>query len=429
MGLVGLVVGLVVGIGVAWSIRHRRSGEARELDGVPQGTAEPALPDGVAEVISRLPFAAAVIGAEDEVLQSTTPARTLGLVRGSRIAVDAILAMVRTSRRDEAVLSRDLELARGTATVYLSVRVAPLHGGLVLMLCEDTTTERRVETTRRDFVVNVSHELKTPIGAISLLAEAVEQAAGDPEAVRRFSHRMLTEAERLTVLVAQVIQLSRLQADQPLTHAEPIGIDEVIAGAVDRCRVDADRHGVSLTIAGDRGCHVLGDAAELETAVGNLVENAVAYSDNGARVVVAAHVVLEPTGGTEHADGPQHADGTEPTGGTARTAPSAVGTEQQWIEVTVSDNGIGIAAADLDRIFERFYRVDYARSRANGGTGLGLSIVKHVATVHGGHVDVWSQPGHGSTFSIRLPALSTPPEPDHSIDRAAEPHRPTQEVS
>jgi len=258
------------------------------------------------------------------------------------------------------------------ASTYFSSRVAPLDEGLVLILAEDRTAARRIEETRRDFVANVSHELKTPIGAISLLAEAVEDAADDPPAVRKFAGRMGVESSRLIALVAQIIDLSRLQADDPLAAPEDVDIDAVLADAVDRCRVDAERHQVSLAVAGTRGCRVLGSARQLGVAVSNLVENALIYSDPGARVVVAARLQAM--------------------------------SDDDYVEITVSDNGIGIAAADLQRIFERFYRVDYARSRANGGTGLGLSIVKHIAATHGGEVSVWSKPHQGSTFTIRLPA-------------------------
>ncbi|MET0692593.1 MAG: ATP-binding protein, partial [Propionibacteriaceae bacterium] len=171
---------------------------------------------------------------------------------------------------------------------------------------------------------------------------------------------------------AQIIDLSRLQADDPLASPQEVDIDQVLAEAIDRTRVDAERHQVSLTVAGTKGCQVLGNARQLGVAVSNLVENAVIYSDPGARVVVAARLQAM--------------------------------SDDDYVEITVSDNGIGIAAGDQQRIFERFYRVDYARSRANGGTGLGLSIVKHIAATHGGEVSVWSQPGRGSTFTIRIPA-------------------------
>ena len=257
------------------------------------------------------------------------------------------------------------------ATTYLVVHVAPLGEDLVVVLADDQTTARRVEETRRDFIANTSHELKTPIGAISLLAEAVEDAADDPQAVRRFATRMGIESARLSDLVSQIIELSRLQSDNPLTTPEVVEVDDVLAEAVDRSRVDADRHDVTLTIAGTPGCRVLGNARQLGVAVGNLVENAVIYSDAGARVVVAAQVEAR--------------------------------SDDDYVEITVSDTGIGIPPAEQRRIFERFYRVDYARSRANGGTGLGLSIVSHIAAAHGGQVSVWSQPGRGSTFTLRLP--------------------------
>src|SRR5690606_37120008 len=293
--------------------------------------------------------AAVVVGPHDEVLEASAPARHLGLVRGSRVVNDDLLRMVRESRRRREQQSADLEIqhGRGIAATYLAARVAPLNADLMLILAEDQTTQRRIEATRRDFVANVSHELKTPIGAVSLLAEAIEDAADDPVAVRRFAGRLSLESARLTDLTAQIIDLSRLQADDPLSHPEEVDVDEVLADAVDRCRVDAEQHQVDLTIAGERNCRVLGSARQLSVAVSNLVENAVIYSDPGARVVVAAHRVAA--------------------------------TDDDYIEITVSDNGIGIPPDDMERIFERFYRVDYARSRADGGTGLGLSIVKHIA--------------------------------------------------
>ncbi|MBA3529655.1 MAG: two-component sensor histidine kinase [Propionibacteriaceae bacterium] len=370
VAIAALVIGLLLGSLVTWFIlRRARAEDLADFEAPPV-----VVPEGVSEVLAALRSAAVVVGPHDEVLQASPPARTLGLVRGSRIIVPQLLDLVRLVRRDEEMRTIDLEVERGAraASTYFSARVAPLDADLILILAEDQTAARRIEETRRDFVANVSHELKTPIGAISLLAEAVENAADDPPAVRKFASRMGIESARLNALVAQIIDLSRLQADDPLAQPEEVDIDDVLADAVDRCRVDADKHQVSLTIAGARGCQVLGNARQLVVAVSNLVENAVIYSDPGARVVVAAHVQAM--------------------------------SDDDYVEVTVSDNGIGISAPDLQRIFERFYRVDYARSRANGGTGLGLSIVKHIAATHGGEVSVWSQPGRGSTFTIRIPA-------------------------
>jgi two-component system sensor histidine kinase SenX3 len=238
---------------------------------------------------------------------------------------------------------------------------------LVLALVEDRTRERRIEAVRRDFVANVSHELKTPVGAIKLLAEAVQDAADDPEAVHRFASRMLTESDRLAHLVQQVIELSRLQGDEPLESPESVGLDEVISVAVDTSAMDAAAKDISVLVEGDPGLTVLGNHEQVAAAVANLVANAVHYSDPGSKVLVSAKTV----------------DGNA--------------------SISVVDQGIGIPKDEIDRIFERFYRVDPARHRSTGGTGLGLSIVKHVAATHGGDVRVWSVEGQGSTFTLTLP--------------------------
>ena len=393
--LVALVVGLGLGALAVWiGLRSRRPDPSTILE--PPGSVVPA---GVAEVLSVLNSAGVVVGRHDEVLEATSTARTTGLVRGSRIVPPRLLELVRAVRRERNVATTDLQLSRGygAPVSYFTVKVAPLGDDLILVLADDQTGHRQIEQIRRDFVANVSHELKTPIGAISLLAEAVQEGADDPQAVRKFASRMGVESARLSDLVAQIIDLSQLQGDNPLVDPEVVEVDEVISGAVDRRRVDAEKRQVTLTVAGTTGSQVLGSARQLGVAVGNLVENAVVYSDPGARVVVGAHV-------------------------------SSRG-EDNHVEITVSDNGIGIAAAEHERIFERFYRVDYARSRANGGTGLGLSIVKHIAAMHGGNVSVWSQLGRGSTFTIEIPAhvpLAAPSAP-HVHEHASSDER--QEAS
>jgi len=370
VGIVAIVLGIGIGALLTWAALRTRHAEPTPTFDV----TEPVVPTGVAEVLAALPSAGIVVGPHDEVLETTATARTLGLVRGSRIAVPELLQLVRSVRRDGEGRTVDLQIDRGVrvAAIYLTARVAPLDESLILVLADDQTAAQRIEETRRDFVANISHELKTPIGAIALLAEAVEDAADDPPAVRKFASRLGIEAARLTDLVSQIIELSRLQSDDPLADPEIVDIDDVLTEAVDRRRLDAERKRITLTVAGVAGTRVLGSARQLGVAVGNLVENAMAYSDPGARVVVAAHVQAR--------------------------------SDDDYIEITVSDNGIGIPAAEVDRIFERFYRVDYARSRANGGNGLGLAIVKHIAAIHGGDVSVWSQLGRGSTFTIKIPA-------------------------
>ena len=246
-------------------------------------------------------------------------------------------------------------------------RVAPLSSKLVLVLAEDRTHERRVETIRRDFVANVSHELKTPVGAMMLLAEATEDAAEDPEAVRRFADRLRTEARRLTHLVMQIIELSRLQDDELVEPAVPVDIDLVVARAMETNEVEAKSKEIDLRWEGRHDLKLLGNQDQVALALSNLVANAVAYSDPRSRVTIAAQPVAE------------------------------------MVELSVSDQGIGIPDGELERIFERFYRIDPSRHRSTGGTGVGLSIVKHVAATHGGEASVWSRVGEGSTFTLRLP--------------------------
>ena len=330
---------------------------------------EPAVPSGVATVLSVLRSSAVVMGPEDQVLQASAPAHVLGIVRGERLVVEDLLTMVRAVRRDGEIRQQDLEIVRGRlgATQYVSARVAPLGSQLVLVLVEDRTRERRLDAIRRDFTVNVSHELKTPIGALILLADAVSEASDDPEAVQRFANRMLTESDRLSHLVQQVIELSRLQGDEPIESPVGVCLDDVIAVAVDTSAIDAGAKDIRVVVEGDPGLEVLGNEEQVAAAVANLVANAVAYSDPGSKVLVTARPV----------------DG--------------------YVEISVVDQGIGIPHDEIDRIFERFYRVDPARHRSTGGTGLGLSIVKHVAATHGGDVRVWSVEGQGSTFTLTLP--------------------------
>ncbi|WP_425438606.1 sensor histidine kinase [Raineyella antarctica] len=379
--VIGVVVGFLLGVLFMWV--RQRSRQAEEERTRALAAARVTVRPEVSRVLNLLRSGGVVVGPHDEVVQSTAQARTLGVVRGSRVVVPEVLALIRDVRQDGHPRNMELDLKReGSTSLHLMGRVAPLDDRSLLVLVEDRTAARRVDETRRDFVANVSHELKTPIGAVSLLAETLEDAADSPEDVRRFARRLQIEGRRLTDLVRQIIDLSRLQSDDPLLAQKDVSIDEVIRMAVDRNRVDADDRDVVLTAGGRGGLHVIGDEAQLATAVSNLVENAIMYSERGARVAVAAR--------------------------------SLVLGEEEFVDISVSDNGIGIPEEEVQRIFERFYRVDYARSRDNGGTGLGLSIVKHIAAAHGGYVHVWSKPGQGSTFTVRIPQHSTreaAPEP------------------
>jgi two-component system sensor histidine kinase SenX3 len=364
--LVGGAVGLLIGAVTVLAFRLSE----REQGRVAPTSPEPLVPPGVATVLMVLKSSALVVGPDDRVLKASAPAHALGIVRASSVEVAELLDLVRLVRRDGQIRESEFVLPRERGrTLHVAARVAPLGSRLILVLVEDRTRERRVEAIRRDFVANVSHELKTPVGALTLLAEAVAEASDDPEAVQRFSARMRTESERLTRLVKQIIELSRLQGDDPLEEIEPIAVDAVVERALDRIRVDAATKGVELAFAGDHGLQVSGNAEQLIVALGNLVENAVVYSPEGTSVTVSTHE------------------------------------RDDQVEIAVTDHGVGIPAEEIERIFERFYRVDPARARDTGGTGLGLSIVKHVAATHGGEVRVWSVEGEGSTFTLCLPAF------------------------
>jgi two-component system sensor histidine kinase SenX3 len=361
-GLVGLVVGALAVLAFRLSEREQLDDDGATDDGD--------LPHGLTEVLSVLRSAAMVLDPGDGVVWASPASYAFGLVRGHDLVHAELREMAAEARRFGLVRERELELARGPlgrGRLVVHARVAPLGTEHVLVLVDDRTEARRVEEVRRDFVANVSHELKTPIGALHLLAEAVQDAADDPDAVRHFAERMQRESMRLSTLVQEIIDLSRLQVADALHPPEPVVIGDVVADAVDRCRLVAGAKRIDVVVAGDEGAVVYGDHSLLVTAVRNLVHNAIAYSPEATRVGVA------------------------------------VRRSQGLVEVAVSDQGIGIGPTEQERIFERFYRVDPARSRATGGTGLGLSIVKHVAANHGGDVTLWSVEGQGSTFTLRLP--------------------------
>lgn len=363
------VIGAVVAGGavLAWHISDRQRHTLPEVE-------EPVVQAGVAAVLSILRSSAVVVDESDHVRKASAPAYAFGLVRGDTVLVPELVDLIAQVRRDGQIRERDIDLPApdGGFTRTLTARVAPLGARLVLALVEDRTRERRVEAVRRDFVANVSHELKTPVGAIRLLAEAVTDAADDPEAVQRFAGRMLTESDRLSKLVQQIIELSRLQGNDPLETPVMVDIDAAVATAVDTSAMEAAAKSITVDSRGEPGLEVFGSQEQIGAAISNLVANAVAYSNEGSRVVV-----------TTRAEGAK-------------------------VQISVVDQGIGIPAEDIDRIFERFYRVDPARHRSTGGTGLGLSIVKHVAATHGGDISVWSVQGQGSTFTLTLPHHAEP---------------------
>ncbi|HYN74685.1 MAG TPA: ATP-binding protein [Candidatus Limnocylindria bacterium] len=368
----GAVLGLLVGVVAVLAARSRVTSRVESPeDSLDRGD----LPIGTLAVLNALRSAWVVIDATDRLVRVSPTAYALGTVRDGRLTHEDVRDAVRSVRRDHEVRSVQIEQARGRSRpARLAVRLAPLGENLVLVLVDDSSEAQRVDDVRRDFVANVSHELKTPVAALSLLAESVQAASDDPVAVERFAGRMQLEATRLATLIIELIDLSRVQGDVPLAHAEVIPVAELVRDATDRTKLSAAAAQIDLATAVEPGLRVYGDREQLVSALKNLVDNALAYSPPLTRVAVAA-----------------------------RSAGDRV-------DISVTDQGIGIPERDIGRIFERFYRVDPARSRATGGTGLGLSIVKHVCANHGGDVDVWSAEGAGSTFTLKLPAQAPTPQ-------------------
>ena len=376
-GLVGLAVGGTGG----WALASRRVVTPETTATEPEGVPSPNVPEGLSRLLAVLPGAAFVVGADNGVLRASPEAATLGVTQGGRLDIPEVLALVTAVRRDGVIREEDLELRRpplGKGVLQARVRVAALSPTAALVLVEDLSEAHRIDAVRRDFVANVSHELKTPVGALSLLAEAVQSASDDPEAVQRFSARMQVESQRLTNLVNDLIDLSRLQSGDPLKHSDRVEVNRLVSEALDATKLLANAREIDVVVGDACPSEVLGDEGQLVMALRNLLTNAVAYSPPRTRVAVAARCVGDA------------------------------------VEISVTDQGIGIPAAEQSRIFERFYRVDPARSRITGGTGLGLAIVKHVCANHGGECTVWSVEGEGSTFTLRLPLApaSRTPEGD-----------------
>ncbi|MEO6943286.1 MAG: ATP-binding protein, partial [Lacisediminihabitans sp.] len=329
---IALVVGAFAGAGVAYVIiAAARSGQ-RAADVV-----STAVPDGVDDVIEALESAGVVLDPSNNVVKASAGALAFGLVSGQTLVHPELVNLADIVRRSGEPVTEEVELARGPfgdANIHLFVRAARLGARHVLLLAEDRTESYRLDAVRRDFVANISHELKTPIGAVGLLAEALQAASNEPDQVRRFAKRLTKESERLARITQEIIELSRLQAADALTKPEIVQIDHLVAQAIDQARVSADARKVRLVSGGDAGVEVYGDEPLLVVALHNLITNAIHYSPKHSRVGigVVSHGAI--------------------------------------VEIAVTDQGAGIPEEDLERIFERFYRVDQARSRHTGGSGL-----------------------------------------------------------
>ena len=424
-----IVIAVVcLGLGAAGAFAFAPPSYDRGSNGITAGST---LEDGgVVPVLAALRSTVVVLDDDDEVLRASSAAYTFNIVRDDEVCEPRVAEMVARVRAGGDPEDAELTVARGRVDgaghFYLYVRVAAIGRGRILVLIDDRTAAKRLEDMRRDFVANVSHELKTPVGAIALLAETVEGAVDDPDLVRNYIGRIRKESARLGVLVQEIIELSRLQEGDALVEPDDVDLDAVVAEAIDRVRTEAESKEVTLVAGGTPGLHVRGDAALVTTAVRNLLDNAIRYS--GPRTRVSVGLSVDEAGGSGVAgatDGTDRADGADGTGGADRAdstdgadsggsqAAAAESAGDQLVRIAVVDQGIGIAKEAQERVFERFYRVDKARSRATGGTGLGLSIVKHVAADHGGTVELWSTPGRGSTFTLVLPRL-IPDQPDQA---------------
>lgn len=329
------------------------------------------LPNLLIKSLESLEVESLVLVPGESILFQSPGIAAFGIIKDERIISEDLMALIRVVRRSGETHRGKLELARGPIGAgkrELKVSVAPLNeDGMVLVLLADESEARRVEAVRRDFVANVSHELKTPIGALGLLSEAILGAKDQPEEVVRFATRMQNESKRLADLVQEIIDLSRLQSSDPLQKAFAVEISDAVREAISQAQFSSEQRNITLEIGEVEDATVIGDRDQIVTAIHNLIENAVNYSPEDTKV----SIVTKRSG--------------------------------DLIEISVTDQGIGIAEPDLARVFERFYRVDPARSRLTGGTGLGLSIVKHIALNHGGDVKVWSKVGVGSTFTLLLP--------------------------
>ncbi len=378
VALLALVIGVGLGAGLTPRILERRQRQAAEQAGL-------TVSQMLDHIVSQSPVGIVVVDTYRDVVYTNDRARELGLVRDRLLDDRAWLAAERTlATGEDGEVDLSPRKRSNPGRSGLSVRghvrlLTEADRRFAVVYVDDQSEHARMEATRRDFVANVSHELKTPVGAMGVLAEALLASADDPDTVHRFAEKMVTESTRLANMVGELIDLSRLQGAEPLPDLDAVEVDTVVSDALSRYKVAADNADIAITTDSPTGYRVLGDQSLLVTGLANLVSNAIAYSPNGSGVSISRR------------------------------------RRGNNIEIAVTDRGIGIARADQERVFERFFRVDKARSRATGGTGLGLAIVKHVAANHNGSIRLWSQPGTGSTFTLSIPAY--PDNEDESDER------------
>jgi two-component system sensor histidine kinase SenX3 len=357
-----------VATALGWYLGKRSS---RVLEAEPDS-----FPDLVAEVLELMGSVGIVVDGFNKVVGTNSWAESYGLVARGLLVHSETVDLVKRARSGSEIESFEGILRVGLAQEKVSVaaKAKLVSGDYVVLVLEDRTSDIRLDKTRRDFIENISHELKTPIGAIALLSEAIQEAGDDRAAVSKFAASLNKESSRLTFLVQDIIKLSRLQSEEVIADAELIDLNEVVAEAIDRNEQLAANRKIRLVSEQSPKLEVFGNKEMLITAVKNLIENAISYSDQGTNVGIGCSA------------------------------------KESIAEITVTDSGAGISPENQERIFERFYRADPSRSRETGGTGLGLSIVKHVAKTHRGEIKLFSQVGVGSTFTLRVP-LATASDP------------------
>lgn len=375
-----LAVGLVVGqqLGMRARAHGMRSAEPADVpaaeadDPAPEQAVEPVLVAGIAHALDAVNQGVILFDAQGAELFRNRTARRYAEARDPLVLVESAVTELLDGALRGRSERREVDLFGPPAQSFVvKVQPAGVPGVGALALVDDRSLSRRTETVRRDFVANISHELKTPIGALGLLAETIRDER-DGEVVNRLAERMIVEADRAGRTVDDLLELSRIEFGDEADIVEVV-VASVVGEACARIAPAAEQAGVEVRIEVPTDLRVEGDRRQLVSAVFNLLDNAVKYSPDGGEVVVRA------------ASGDPEGDD-----------PGAV-------HLSVTDTGIGIPRRDLDRIFERFYRVDRARSRRTGGTGLGLAIVRHVMSNHGGQVSVESTEGVGSVFTLTLP--------------------------
>lgn len=392
--LAGVLSALALAVGVAAGNRlSQRMASRRRQRGATEWTGI-TVAQMLQRIVVLMPMGAAVVDAHRDVVYLNEQAKELGLVRDRQLDDQAWRAAQQALGGEDVEF--DLSPAKrvtgrpGLSSVHGYARLLSEEDRrFAVVFAHDQSDYARMEATRRDFVANVSHELKTPVGAMALLAEALLASPDDPDTVRRFAEKVLIEANRLGDMVAELIELSRLQGAERLHNVTDVDVDTIVSEAISRHKVAADNADIEVRTDAPSGLRVLGDQTLLVTALANLVSNAIAYSPRGSLVSISRR---------------RRGDN---------------------IEIAVTDRGIGIALEDQERVFERFFRGDKARSRATGGSGLGLAIVKHVAANHNGSIGVWSKPGTGSTFTLSIPAAEQDDseQPDQMRGRDARPYR------